>query len=202
MFKSIDEWVFSINSKPYGASYGEWAARWCQWMLTIPKSKNPTLDPEGNNAYINQDNPHVFFLCQTWDNAALIPTRTVNILIGQSIFMPIINWISFPDNQFHDDRGLILSAKKKIDVVENLELVVYGTSIREGLHRYRVRTPVFECLLPEDNVFELEAGKKRVVSDGYWVFLKPLQKSTQLSSFGSCSSGKTKISIKYTIRLD
>ena len=68
MFKSIDEWVFSINSKPYGASYGEWAARWCQWMLTIPKSKNPTLDPEGNNAYINQDNPHVFFLCQTWDN--------------------------------------------------------------------------------------------------------------------------------------
>jgi hypothetical protein len=39
------------------------------------------------------------------------------------------------------------------------------------------------------------------VSDGYWIFLKPLEKDTKLATFGSCSSGENKFGINYEITL-
>jgi hypothetical protein len=29
--------VFSADSKPYGLTYGEWTAKWWQWVYLIPK---------------------------------------------------------------------------------------------------------------------------------------------------------------------
>ena len=33
--------IFPINSKPFGLTYGEWAARWWQWALSIPLFGQP-----------------------------------------------------------------------------------------------------------------------------------------------------------------
>ena len=40
--KSLPISIFPIESKPYGLSYGDWSVRWWKWLLSIPKSDNPS----------------------------------------------------------------------------------------------------------------------------------------------------------------
>ena len=44
-----DAGVFAPQAHPYGSSYGEWAAKWWQWVLTQPTPTNPLLDATGEN---------------------------------------------------------------------------------------------------------------------------------------------------------
>jgi hypothetical protein len=53
--------VYSARSKPYGLSYGEWSARWWQWILSIPTQMNPNLDSTGAHCAEGQSG-HVWFL--------------------------------------------------------------------------------------------------------------------------------------------
>lgn len=197
--------VFPIDSKPYGLTYGEWSARWWQWLLSIPRSKSPAFDTTGNNANLNQYDPNVFFLCQTFDGAKVIDrtirNRTITMKAGRSILIPIINWISVLYVDGEIDQELVSVAKKRMDVVSTLEITIDGLAIKNGLERYRARSPFFDMVFSEDNIFELSAGCKHLVSDGYWIFLRPLEKNTKLATFGSCSSGINKFGISYDINL-
>jgi len=195
--------IYPIDSKPYGYSYGEWGARWWQWLFSIPRSKNPAFDPDGSNSNINQNNRNVFFLCQTYQERIYsIPNRTVTIPTQRSIFMPIINWVSVLHVDGETDNELAKVAKQRMDIVSNLEITINGRTIRDGLEGYRAQSPVFEIALPEDNIISLPPGITRAVSDGYWLFIKPLNNDIKLSSFGSCSSGLTKIGVNYMCTTD
>ena len=48
-----------------------------------------------------------------------------------------------------------------------------GVEISE-LYKYRIKFGPFDLLLPTNNIWGLDPGVTRAVSDGYWVFLKPL----------------------------
>lgn len=202
--RSLPISVFPIESRPYGLSYGEWSARWWQWLLSVTRSKSPAFDSSGDNANVNQYDPNVFFLCQTIDRikeGRTIQNRTITLKTGRSIFIPIINWISVLHVDGQTDEELVSVAKKRMDVVSELEVTIDEITIKEGLERYRVRSPFFDIVVPEDNIFELSAGFRHFVSDGYWIFLKPLEKDTKLTTFGSCSSGINKFGINYDITL-
>ncbi len=194
--------VSPSDSKPYGLSYVEWSIKWWQWLLSIPKSNNPALDSTGVNANVNQSDPNVFFLCQTYEGVKSIPNRSIHVPAGRSVFMPVINWISILHIDGETDQELVSTAKQRMDVVANLEIIINGTTINKGLEKYRAQSPFFYVVLPEDNIIEYFPGSRRCVSDGYWVFLKSLEKQTRLSSFGSCSSGVTKIGVNYEISPD
>jgi len=193
--------IFPIDSKPCGLTYSEWSTKWWQWLLSIPKSNNPAFDSTGTYANVNQNDPNVFFLCQTIESVASVPNRTITLPANRSIFMPIINWISTLHKDGETDREMIAIAKERMDVVANLEVTINGTTIKEGLEKYRARSPFFDIILPEDNIVEVPAGPTRCVSDGYWIFLEPLKKDTKLSSFSSCSSGVTKIRVSYDLNI-
>jgi len=193
--------IFPIDSKPFGHTYGEWSARWWQWLLSIPKSRNPAFDSTGAHANIDQNYPNVFFLCQTYEGITSIPNRTVTVRTGRSIFMPIINWVSVLHTDGETDSELVEIANKRMDVVANLQLSINGRTVKEGLEKYRTQSPFFEVTLPENNIIGLSSGPIRAVSDGYWLFLKQLEGDTELTSFGSCSSGATKIGVNYTLYL-
>ena len=193
--------ILPIDSKLYGLTYGEWSAKWWQWAVMIPKSNNPLLDLTGANANINQNNPHVFFLCQTYEGVNSIPHRTVKIPADKSIFMPIINWISVLHNDGENDEELLETARERMDVVANLEITIDQVSIKEGLKKYRAESPFFDFELHEDNILGLSAGHKRAISDGYWLFIKQLEFDVRLASFGSCSSGVTKIGVNYNLSI-
>lgn len=200
--RSLSIPVYSIHSKPFGHTYGEWSARWWQWLLSIPKSKNPVNDSTGANAHMNQKYQNILFLCQTYENTVPpIPDRAVTLPPGTSIFMPIINWISILHIDGETDQELTEIANKRMDVVANLEITINGQTIKNGLQEYRAVSPFFEVWLPEDNIVASSPGMIRAISDGYWLFLKSFKSDTMLSSFGSCSSGVTRIGVSYNLSI-
>lgn len=195
--------VFPIHSKPFGYTYGVWSGRWWQWLLSIPKSSSPAFDPNGANANTGQNDPNVFFLCQTYEEGVpSVPNRTVNVPEGRSIFLPIINWISILHIDGETDQQLIEIATKRMDAAANLQITLNGLTVEKGLEEYRVQSAFFEIALPDDNILSLPSGLIRAVSDGYWFFFKPLEGNAKLSSFGSCSSGATKLGVNYNLSIE
>src|SRR4029077_20020533 len=53
--------VYPPGSNPLGVTYGEWTARWWQWLLSIPGPVNTNLDTTGANCAQGQSGP-VWFL--------------------------------------------------------------------------------------------------------------------------------------------
>ena len=78
---SVNPAVYSIDSKPYGMSYGQWTGKWWQWMLSSPQNVSPLTDQTGNNCGKNQNGP-VWFLAGTTGGPA---TRSCNIPAGKSM---------------------------------------------------------------------------------------------------------------------
>lgn len=192
--------IYSENSFPFGYSFGQWSVRWWQWLLAIPKSINPILDLSGENAAIRQSDSDVFFLCQTVENVDQRPTRNISVRKGTSLFLPAINWVSNFYEDGHSEKDLIETARRRMDIIGDLQFYLNGERV-QGLNKYRFLSKFFSVDLPKDNIFDLPAGKARLVSDGYWVFTKPLIMDTTISTFGTCSSGVTKIGVNYNIKV-
>jgi hypothetical protein len=113
--------------------------------------------------------------------------------------MPIINWISINGVDGETDRELSEIAKKKMDIIDKLELSINDSDYSRGLILNRVITSFFEVNLPENNIFKLDKGKRRCISDGYWVFIHYLSDGLTLSTSSACSSGITRIAIEYDL---
>jgi hypothetical protein len=192
--------IYDENSSPLGYSFGEWSIKWWQWLLSIPKSNNPLLDMSGENAAIGQSDSDVFFLCQTVENVNQRPTRNISVSKGTSLFSPVINWVSNFYEDGHSEKELIETARRKMDIIGDLQFYLNGESI-PALKKYRFLSKFFSVDIPRDNIFDWPSGEARLVSDGYWVFTKPLLMDTIISTFGTCSSGLTKIGVKYNIKV-
>ena len=162
---------------------------------------NPAFDSTGENFFQHQKRDDVIFLCQTLESSIPIPRRQINIKQETDIFMPIINWVSVYDVDGLTDQELLTKAREQIDVVGDLQLLVNGKTLTDNLKEYRAESPFFNLELPADNILDLPDGPRRFVSDGYWIFLKPLEFPSKVSSFGSCSAGITKIGAYYDINL-
>ena len=205
----LSELLFPIDSKPYGLTYGEWTVKWWQWLLSIPISSNPAFDTTGSFANVNQNEPDVFFLCQTIeDNNNIAYTRKCSIPSGKCIFMPIINWISILYIEGNSEQEMISIAKEKMDVVDYLQVTIDETTITQGLCKYRIASPCFSISLPKDNVIEhfhiVQSNLNiRAASDGYWIFIKPLERDKEhhirTSARSTCNS--LKIEINYELRM-
>jgi len=187
--------VFSPDSDPYGVSYSEWIAKWWQWLLSIPLENNPVNDTTGNNCAINQNGP-VWFLAGTVGG---VLDKNCTIPVEKAILFPILNYggtlADSPTIRSEDE--LVSHATTEMDIISNLEVTVDGVK----LNGFRVRSPVFDVVLPERNLFGGTPGPTRGVSDGYWLFLGPLPKGRhKIHSFGSCFSGeKVSIGVNYDI---
>ncbi|MDR4492237.1 MAG: hypothetical protein R2685_15275 [Candidatus Nitrosocosmicus sp.] len=180
--------------------YEIWCKNWWQWLLSIPKSKNPALDCDGNYAQIGQDDPHVFYLCQTLESSESIPERKITVPRGKKLFLPLINWISFKDKDTTNE-AMKTIAQEKMDVIGNLNLNINKKQIIADFVKFRVKTPFFNVNLPQNNILNLDCDQILCLSDGYWICLKPNVENLQLTSFGSCSLGITEIGINYYIQI-
>jgi hypothetical protein len=76
-----------------------------------------------------------------------------------------------------------------MDVIRDLKIEINDNVFE--LRGSRVPSSFFYTGLPEDNIFDLPSGRRRVISDGYWIFFKPQGQHLKISSFGSCSQGIT-----------
>jgi hypothetical protein len=191
--------IFSSDSDPYGVSYTEWTAKWWRWVLSIPVEDNPANENTGKNFAINQNDP-VLFLAGTLGGVA---ERNCTIPAGKAILFPILNFggTLADEPAIKSEEELLSLAKREMDVISNLEATVDGVKLN-GLQRYRVQSPIFDVVLPENNLFGGTPGPTRGAADGYWLFLGPLPKGKHyISSFGSCLAGKVSIRVNYEITI-
>jgi hypothetical protein len=198
----LDDLVFRIDEKPFGLSFSDWTVEWWKWIIQIPKSINPLFDTEGKNAYLNQIHRKVFFLCQTLESSEKMPVRNIMIPRETSVFMPIINWISILHEDGENDQDLLRVARERMDVVKDLRININEITLTtDYLREFRVVSPIVDTFLPENNIFDQPSCQTRIASDGFWIFLKRLNDNISIKSFGSCSSGITKIRVDYNINV-
>ncbi|HBP64057.1 MAG TPA: hypothetical protein DD730_07265 [Desulfosporosinus sp.] len=183
---------FKRDEKPFGKTWEEWTADWWRWALSIPKDRNPGYDETGQKSNANQVDPNVWFLVGTYGGSA---ERSFSIPAGKALLFPIINFTTSyaEEPALKTESELILRAKTDIDDITHKEASIDGLKLVQ-VDRYRVSSQPFDMTLPENNVFGAKAGPTRAVSDGYWIFLKPLSMGEHtIHAAGSCSSGKTKV---------
>jgi hypothetical protein len=169
----INPGVFPINSKPYGLTYGEWAAKWWQWIMSIPAKDNPRLDITGEKCSVAQSDQNVWFLAQTPSGPV---QRDCIIPPGKAILVPLLtgecDYLSDPTVRTETDlRRCAFSGIQGATIRATLD----GTNMK-NLERYRVKSPLFDLTIPSDNSFGSQGstGTTKAVADGYYLMLEPL----------------------------
>lgn len=163
--KRYESYLYDRRSNPFGIPISEWTCIWWKWLHSIPKDRSPAFDNTGKFSDISQDNENVWFLAGTFGGTAV---RNVFIPYGRALFFPILTSVfSFIlDPQLKSEQALIRSVTQDIDSVEILSLTI-DDKIFKDFSPFRIRSEPFE-----DTV---DGIKSKMVSDGYWIFMKPLQ---------------------------
>ena len=171
--------VLPPDTNPYGASYGEWGARWWQWVFAQPTDRNPLTDQTGAFCAVDQSGP-VWFL--TGD----IATRTCTVPIGKALFFPVASeaYVLFPWDPNDTPELAREITKRDVDTAFAMTVTVDGVSL-PILETYRVQSPAlgsvpetFTVTLPAKNIMDIPAGPYQTVADGYYMMLAPLPAGT------------------------
>jgi hypothetical protein len=179
--------VFSRGVNPYNKTWEDWTAKWCKWLLSIPKDNNPSVDDNGENCAENQDDPLVWFLGGTFGNNKVVKRKCI-VSSEKAILFPILEKEdSFvEDSDLDTEEELAARAEGAMDKVTILFASV-DNEIIDDLKRYRVRSSFFDLNFPENNVYDIPPCTTRSVCDGYWVFIKPLRAGKHCIKFkGEC----------------
>lgn len=187
--------LYERNIHPFGKSWEEWAALWCNWLLSISKKKNPAIDETGKYCSMNQNNEAVWFLAGTFGN--IVPVkRRCTIPAGKAILLPILE----KEDSFQEDRDLkteeelIKRSRDATNMLIHMEATIDGERV-DRLENYRAQSEVFDLTFPEDNVYDIAPGLTRSVCDGYWLFIKPLQAGKHYIYF----KGETSLDEAFTL---
>lgn len=190
-----DEGLLSDEGQPErnGLTYGEWSARWWQWIAAIPADENP-LGANGQlNCSIGQSGSQsapVFFLAGSGGINPPSPpvVRECTVPKNKPNFYPLLNIFAFNDPVDPPPAPFTLEEKRELlerlwsDVEDpvfgvnggacNLFAEVDGRSIiREAIAIARTQSPTFRFEVIENSVFFGTPGTvdNESVSDGFWV---------------------------------
>jgi hypothetical protein len=193
--------IFQRNEKPFGKGWEDWTVLWWKWLFSIPKHKNPAYDNTGDNFYLNQNDPNVIFLTGTFKDFRGIAERHCTIPGNRSILLPIINYSAcLSDEHIKDEYHLHSEVQSNIDDLTRCNAFIDGKRI--NIKPYRVQSPIFEFNFKEDNVAGVKAGLTKVLSDGYWLFLRPLDIGLHnIQIGGTCQAGSTNIDAIYHLTI-
>lgn len=163
--------IFTPESEPYAMTYSEWTAMWWQWFIAIPEDKNPIADSTGEKCAEQQDGP-VWFLVGSGGGEA---ERSCSIPYGKAILIPAIDVeCSYAEDQsLKTEDDLRACAKNDQDQVTDIYATIDGSDLPDE-EIYRVQSSLFNVTFPTNNVFGAPEGPTQAVSDGFWVFIKPL----------------------------
>jgi hypothetical protein len=172
----INSGVYSISSKPYGKSYGEWAAEWWKWFSSIPDDpiKHPSNDLTGRYCDANQNDPNMWFLTLTFGEGDIVD-RSCTIPPGKSIFIPLLaNDCSSAHNKIPSDEFLNCAKDQTDSISSSMYLKLDNKTEFEVLGNDRANSPLLNFTYPQGNVFGYEKGTYLGLVDGYFVILEPL----------------------------
>jgi hypothetical protein len=185
--------IYSRSEKIYGKSWEEWTCKWWQWILSFPQDINPANDSSSEDMSLMQLDNQVIFLAGNFGGKTV---RHHKISSEKPILLPVLNYTfcSTDEPDVHNDEDLKQRAKSDIDGAEK-HAFIDGRELTD-IDKYRVLSNGFDITYPAQNVFGIRPGLTRAVSDGYWLFLKPMNRGKHdMHVTGACSSGKTKVDV-------
>ena len=174
--------------KMHGKTYGEWSAKWWQWVRSIPDPdghSNPLTSSGKVDCSIGQSGP-VFFLAGTTGSAPVV--RECTVPAGKKLLVSPLNFMFF--NEPTDPPPPLTVAEKRelLESIFNdtipgplnsrachLAVTVDGVSIvSAAVPIARTQSPAFRIEIGEHDVFGSTAGTvdEAAVSDGFWVLLR------------------------------
>lgn len=186
--------VLAIPNASNGNGYGEWGARWWQWLFSIPAKVNPNVAAGAVDCSIGQAGD-VWFLGGAFGGAV---SRSCSVPAGKSLFFPLVNVVAYRPKAQDTLNVLRQQADGFIGSVPaaTLTCMVDEAPCAGGngaaLIPYRATTPSFSVLPPSSGVL-IPPGKlvgpganDTFVADGYWILLRPLSPGQEHTiSFGA-----------------
>lgn len=166
--------IIPVNEAYGGLTYGQWAAAWWQWALSIPAGPNHPFSPGGDTVVAQSG--------RVWFLAAVFGTEVRHITVpsGVALFIPVVNaeCSIFEGPPFHGDEAnsLATCANGHIDNTANLSAEIDGKSVK-NLRQYRTRSPAFTVgPLPDPNIIGVPANQTtQSVDAGVYLLVSPLK---------------------------
>jgi hypothetical protein len=185
------------NSNPKGKPWEKWVELWWKWCYSKPLHTNPVSDKTGKFCCRNQVYAQTWFLAGTFGGEA---HRNCRIPNKRSIFFPIVNdIISFAEYpQLRTEDELLKYAMDDLDTTTILNASIDGVEL-QSLYDYRVRSKLFEIEIPLSNQGE-RIIKTKAVTDGYWLFLKPLSLGEHILIFRGVKQAFDEVKQGHNIR--
>jgi hypothetical protein len=181
--------IIAVDDNAYGNTYGEWSARWWQWLLSIPAATNPNLDTTGANCTQQQSGP-VFFLAGAFGGFVI---RKCSVPAETALFFPISNVLAGAavfdceptEPGVTCNLAVLRSAAAAGQSPVTLKAIIDGKPVKD-LNQQRVQSPVLTITYPDESVTGVPGGTYAPnVSDGYWLLLAPLSAGTHTIYFKS-----------------
>jgi hypothetical protein len=159
-----------------GLTRGEWDARKWQWMLSMPEDVNPYFDATGDRCGYGQSGP-VFFLPGTAvGEAAGGEPFTCVIAEGTAIYVRVAgtecSTLEPPPFFGRNEDELRACATADLDGVTNYQARINGQDVAD-LDAYRIGSPLFTLIYPENNIVGVEPGVAQAVSESYSFIIAP-----------------------------
>lgn len=163
--------VLPPNSRVQGLTYGEWSARWWQYVLSIPGEENPLTGGTGTNC-----------VYQRIGNVGLVAvdplsesTITCQVPTGMMLFLDVLSaeCSTVEEDPFYGGNEEELRACAEGFTITDLQASIDGTSVKK-LDQYIHTSPLFDFTLPEDNILYTDELTGQSVSNGAHLMLAPL----------------------------
>jgi hypothetical protein len=200
---------FGDIDRPYGITYGEWTAKWWDWIMPIQSEKSPLNDETGALWNTNQPSSDVWFLIGNFATEAskykTFPHRKIRMESGRSILFPVLNCMatfleySGPPYYLKTHEDLIRHVERDVNSVVKKELFINN----EKYDPIRISSDpkIIKMTIFKDNAFNIKnSGITDAAANGYWAFIKPLSKGNYKIHFeGSCESGRLSAGASYDL---
>ena len=196
------------NIPTFGATYGEWSARWWQWFYMLPaNATHPSAWSGPSDCGTGQLGP-VWFLVGI-PTAAGTTTIDCHIPAGKALFFPIIN-VECSNVEAPPFQGLTPQARHQCahtdvsSVGNSLVAAVDGRSIND-LQTFEAQSPDFDFAVPVSNVVPLLPSSgdfAQSSADGYYLmlFLTPGQHTIHFGAI--LSNFSFRVDTTYTLTVD
>jgi len=175
--------VVPAKQKAFEMTYGEWSARWWQFVFGLPQADNPLDDTTGALCGKGQWGPVIFLVGTTGGDPVV---RTCIIPGNKGILIPIITFGgSVPDDaaSVGELSSLVKSVLDMVDL-NTLTFTIDGVPVK-NLENYRFQSPVFTYTGHVPNIYSefgcagtaphcYEGYNDQGVAEGYWILLNPL----------------------------
>ena len=188
-------------------TYGEWGARWTQWVIGIPATDNPVNDTTGAKCGLGQWGP-VFFLVGTTGSGPL--TRSCTVPSGVALFFPLITAVcAIPEDGSTPAAIQSVCSGGIIDLVDksSLRLTIDGRSVQNLTPNRASEFFSFAGAVP--GLFETtgcgtppcyEGFRATAFTDGYWAMVRSLPAGAHTIHFvGSIPSFSFTIDATYNL---